>query len=113
MVKKETGKLSKNQHLWKKLSGICSLEAMVAVGGEWCAREKNCIRGISGNKWYGTGGVFWKSAQWRRELEIFISSWMLCKRNILVLAGSIPTEFLPSTIYRDIMKRLQKRLPIL
>ena len=43
------------------------------------------------------------------ELEIFYQQLdALQKGDILVLAGSIPTV-LPSTIYRDIMKRLQKR----
>ena len=43
------------------------------------------------------------------ELEIFYKQLdALQKGDILVLAGSIPTV-LPSTIYRDIMKRLQKR----
>lgn len=43
------------------------------------------------------------------ELETFYRQLdTLQKGDILVLAGSIPTV-LPSTIYRDIMKRLQKR----
>ena len=43
------------------------------------------------------------------ELEIFYQQVdTLQKGDILVLAGSIPTV-LPPTIYRDIMKRLQKR----
>ena len=43
------------------------------------------------------------------ELEIFYQQVdTLQKGHILVLAGSIPTV-LPPTIYRDIMKRLQKR----
>ena len=43
------------------------------------------------------------------ELEIFYQQLdTLQKGDILVLAGSIPTV-LPPTIYRDIMKRLQKR----
>ena len=43
------------------------------------------------------------------EQEIFYQQLdALQKGDILVLAGSIPTV-LPSTIYRDIMKRLQKR----
>ena len=43
------------------------------------------------------------------ELETFYRQlYTLQKGDILVLAGSIPTV-LPPTIYRDIMKRLQKR----